>query len=65
MTVNVVEHAVITAEALWARRHVSLAPEPPGERSGMAGSVDPAGAGGPGTPVRMVAVGDSLVAGCG
>ncbi|MCI1662144.1 MAG: SGNH/GDSL hydrolase family protein [Actinomyces sp.] len=65
MTVNVVEHAVITAEALWAQRHVSLAPEPPGERSGMAGSTDPAGADTPGTPMRLVAVGDSLVAGCG
>lgn len=58
-------------EAAIARRTVRLAPEPPGERAGV---IAPDGAAAPaasatvrdcGTPLRLVAVGDSLVAGCG
>ena len=58
-------------EAAIARRTVRLAPEPPGERAGV---IAPDGAAAPaasatvrdcGAPLRLVAVGDSLVAGCG
>lgn len=62
---------VAVAEAALAQRTVRLAPEPPGQRSGV---VAPKGAAGPigaasstraGAPLRLAAVGDSLVAGCG
>ncbi|WP_323745299.1 GDSL-type esterase/lipase family protein [Actinomyces haliotis] len=62
---------VAAAEAAIAQRHVHLAPEPPGERAGII-TVDgehlPAHAALPegGEPrLRLVAVGDSLVAGSG
>ena len=34
------ERAVVLAEAAWARRHVTLAPEPPGDRFGLITSRD-------------------------
>ena len=64
-------------EALWAKHHVHLAQEPPGERSGV---MLPDGSGSNNeqkdtveavakpprhSPLTMVAVGDSMVAGCG
>ena len=66
-------------EAQWAKHHVHLAPEPPGERSGLAAPQavrvgGPDGFGSEGgtdqtdsnaTPITMVATGDSMVAGCG
>lgn len=62
---------VAAAEAAIAQRRVRLAPEPPGERTGRITPVGerlPVGAPRPeGTeaPLRLVAVGDSLVAGSG
>ena len=59
------------AEAALARRTVRLAPEPPGEREGVVtpdGTTAPAGSGAvrdSGAPLRLAAVGDSLVAGSG
>ena len=59
------------AEAAIARRTVRLAPEPPGEREGVVtpdGAHAPAGTGiirGGGAPLRLAAVGDSLIAGSG
>lgn len=60
--VNKVEKMVVLAQAAWAARTVKLAPEPPGDRVGLAeggnGSSDSG-------PLDLVAVGDSLVAGSG
>ena len=59
------------AEAAIARRTVRLAPEPPGEREGVVtpdGAHAPAGTGiirSGGAPLRLAAVGDSLIAGSG
>ena len=63
------EQLVAEIEAVWAKHHVHLASEPPGERFGMiplgvsyaqpeAGDERP-------KPVTVTAVGDSMVAGCG
>ena len=64
---NVVERAIVAGEGRWAAQHVHLAPEPAGSRSGVA---RPAGAAGGGPDrvapaIRMVVLGDSMVAGCG
>ncbi len=48
---------IVLGQGLWAKQTVKLAPEPPGERCGIAGPG--------GEPIRLVAVGDSLVAGSG
>lgn len=62
---------VAAAEAAIAQRRVRLAPEPPGERTGRITPVGerlPVGAPRPEgaeAPLRLVAVGDSLVAGSG
>lgn len=52
----------IGAEAGWAKKHVKLAHEPEGDRFGTvcAPEADPGA-----TPITMLAVGDSMVAGCG
>lgn len=63
--------SLAVAEAALARRTVRLAPEPPGEREGVVtpdGTTAPAGSGavrGSSAPLRLAAVGDSLVAGSG
>lgn len=56
--VNKLEKMVALSQAVWAKQTVKLAPEPPGPRTGLVG--DPAS-----TPLNLVAVGDSLVAGSG
>ncbi|MBW3087333.1 SGNH/GDSL hydrolase family protein [Bifidobacterium sp. 82T24] len=61
---NVMEKTVAMAEAWWAKHHVHLAPEPAGERSGLVGE-QYGGDGGTARPFTLVAVGDSMVAGCG
>ncbi|WRS29337.1 SGNH/GDSL hydrolase family protein [Actinomycetaceae bacterium MB13-C1-2] len=48
---------VVLAQAAWASKTVKLAAEPPGERSGMVGEGR--------DELRLVAVGDSIIAGCG
>lgn len=48
------------AEGLWVQRTVTLDPEPPGERRGVA----PWGEG-TGEALSLASVGDSLIAGCG
>lgn len=49
------------AQAWWARHAVHLDPEPEGDRSGsVTVADDPVG-----KPLRFVAVGDSMIAGCG
>lgn len=52
----------IGAEAGWAKRHITLAEEPQGPRHGIAtgADADPSA-----QPIRMLAVGDSMIAGCG
>lgn len=63
--------SLAVAEAALARRTVRLAPEPPGEREGVVtpdGTTAPAGSGAvrdSSAPLRLAAVGDSLVAGSG
>ena len=56
--VNNAEKMVALAQAAWASRTVKLAPEPPGPRTGVVGELTS-------TPLTLVAVGDSLVAGSG
>ena len=56
--VNKLEKMVALAQAAWAARTVKLAPEPPGPRTGLVGAPTA-------TPLTLVAVGDSLVAGSG
>ncbi|NEG95797.1 SGNH/GDSL hydrolase family protein [Bifidobacterium sp. SMB2] len=60
---NVMHKTVAMLEAWWAKHHVHLAPEPAGERTGLVGERyagdDDA------RPFTLVAVGDSMVAGCG
>lgn len=51
-------------QALWAKHTVRLAPEPPGRRSGVVLPSSPI-AEATAEPLRLVAVGDSLVAGSG
>lgn len=48
---------IVVAEGLWASKTVKLAPEPPGDRKGVIGDG--------GEELLLVAVGDSLIAGCG
>lgn len=55
--VNSVERLVAIAQGAWAARTVELAPEPPGPREGTAGDGS--------ETLNFVAVGDSLIAGCG
>lgn len=52
----------IGAEAGWAKKHITLAEEPQGMRHGIqvGDGADPAA-----RPIRMLAVGDSMIAGCG
>lgn len=52
----------IGAEAGWAKKHITLAEEPQGMRHGIqvGDGTDPAA-----RPIRMLAVGDSMIAGCG
>ncbi len=52
--------ALVMAEGLWVQRTVTLDPEPPGERRGVA----PWGEG-TGEALSLASVGDSLIAGCG
>lgn len=55
---------LLLSQALWAKYTVRLAPEAPGERHGIASSssfIPEASA----RPLRLVAIGDSLVAGSG
>jgi len=63
-TMNFFERPIVMAEALWARDHVKLAPEPPGARDGIVTAADQDRLL-PRKALRLVAVGDSLVAGCG
>lgn len=59
---NALTRFVAIGEALWAKHHVHLAPEPSGDRFGTVR----AGTGADSRPpLRMVAVGDSMVAACG
>ncbi|MBT1165705.1 SGNH/GDSL hydrolase family protein [Bifidobacterium simiarum] len=65
---NALTKLIAIGEALWASHHVHLAPEPEGDRHGtvgctVGGTVGAASGGRP--PLRMAAVGDSMVAGCG
>ena len=60
--VNNVEKMVALAQAAWASRTVKLAPEPPGARAGLIGEENNSSSP---TPLDLVAVGDSLIAGCG
>jgi len=64
-SVNPVERVVVSAEGLWAQRHVVLDPEPPGDRCGIAGGDLGGEAPESAEAPRLVTVGDSLVAGCG
>lgn len=57
---NVARRARVLAEAWWAKHHVHLAAEPAGERSGVVGPLASDR-----SPLSLVAVGDSMVAGCG
>lgn len=52
----------IGAEAGWAKKHITLAEEPQGMRHGIqvGDGADPAA-----RPIRLLAVGDSMIAGCG
>lgn len=52
----------IGAEAGWAKKHITLAEEPQGMRHGIqvGDGADPAA-----RPIRMLTVGDSMIAGCG
>lgn len=55
---------LLLSQALWAKYTVRLAPEAPGERHGIVSSssfIPEASA----RPLRLVAIGDSLVAGSG
>ncbi len=61
-TVNPVKRTILLAQAAWAARTVRLAPEPEGERSGIARERLGATLS---EYLRLVAVGDSLVAGSG
>ena len=56
--VNRMEKIVALAQGAWASKTVKLAPEPPGPRTGVVGELTS-------TPLTLVAVGDSLVAGSG
>lgn len=61
--VNPFGRGLVLAEAVWAKHRVKLAPEPLGERQGLAPAPgDPTS---DQQPLRLVAVGDSMVAGCG
>ena len=72
--VNPLRRSLVLAEAAWAQRTVRLAPEPPGVRRGTVqpgampdpatGRV-PASDAVPDDALHLVAIGDSLVAGCG
>lgn len=55
------QRALLLSEAFIAQRRVHLAPEPEGPRSGIANPADCNNA----TPVTMLVLGDSMVAGCG
>lgn len=52
----------IGAEAGWAKQHITLAEEPQGARHGrvLGEGADPTA-----RPIRVLAVGDSMIAGCG
>ena len=52
-------NVVAAAEALWAQHTIHLDPEPQGERHGVVNTDDP------GDALSFVAVGDSMIAGCG
>lgn len=58
---NPVKKTILLAESVWASKTVHLLPEPPGERAGLV----PAPDGSTENPIRLVAVGDSLIAGSG
>ena len=61
---NPVRKTLLLSQALWAKYTVRLAPEAPGERHGIVSPssfVPEASA----RPLRLVAIGDSLVAGSG
>ncbi|MDD6373375.1 MAG: GDSL-type esterase/lipase family protein [Bifidobacteriaceae bacterium] len=61
-TKNPFKKIAIGSQAITAKRHVKLAPEPHGDRFGLvcADGVDPSG-----EPLKILAVGDSMIAGCG
>ncbi|MCI1901232.1 MAG: GDSL-type esterase/lipase family protein [Bifidobacteriaceae bacterium] len=58
---GIVERAIVLSEAFVAQHRVELAPEPEGPKAGTVRSSDAA----PLDPLRIVALGDSMVAGCG
>lgn len=58
--VRTLDRLILTAQAAWASKTIHLAPEPPGERSGL---ITPERRSG--QPLELVMVGDSMVAGCG
>lgn len=61
---NPARKTLLLSQALWAKYTVRLAPEAPGERHGIVSSssfIPEASA----RPLRLVAIGDSLVAGSG
>lgn len=73
---NAVQKLLLSLEAAWVSQTVKLAPEPPGTRHGVvtppttghsSAAVNERGifAHVPSVPLNFVAVGDSLVAGCG
>ena len=61
---NSIKKTILLTQALWAKHTVRLAPEPPGRRSGVVLPSSPI-AEAAAEPLRLVAVGDSLVAGSG
>ena len=61
---NPIKKTILLTQALWAKHTVRLAPEPPGRRSGVVLPSSPI-AEAAAEPLRLVAVGDSLVAGSG
>ncbi|PWG60519.1 SGNH/GDSL hydrolase family protein [Bifidobacterium catulorum] len=62
---NVMRKTMAMLEAWWAKHHVRLAPEPAGERHGVVGERYADGPHAGERPFTLVAVGDSMVAGCG
>ncbi len=55
---RILHRSLILAESVWAQHAITLDPEPPGDRVGVVEN-------GTGAPLRLVAIGDSMVAGCG
>ncbi|RSX49170.1 lipase [Bifidobacterium castoris] len=70
-SMNPFEKVMATIEGAWAKRHVHLMPEPPGERVGDAfahADAEPSAETRPASDddtLKLIVVGDSMVAGCG